>query len=351
MKKILVIEDNDEVRENLQEILELSGYEVVASPNGKAGVETAVDFQPDLIICDIMMPELDGFGVLNILSKRHNTSDIPFIFLTAKSENADFRRGMNLGADDYITKPFYKDELLQVIEMRLNKSERMKARYQPSEEGLHAFINEARGYDELKKLSQDRKKKTFAKKTLLFEEGDYPRYLYFVNQGKIKVFKTNEYGKEYIINICTAGDFLGYVDLIQDSNYHESAAALEDAEVSLIPREDFLKLIYANRDVSARFIKMLANNIAEQEDQLLNLAYDSVRKRVATALLKVYDKYVQDGKSSPLQILRDDLARIVGTAKESVIRMLTEFKDDGYISIEEGRISILEKEKLENMQG
>ena len=310
-----------------------------------------MEFLPDLIICDIMMPELDGFGVLNILSKRSNTSDIPFIFLTAKSENADFRRGMNLGADDYITKPFYKDELLQVIEMRLNKSERMRSKYQPSEEGLHAFINEARGYEELKKLSQDRKRKTLAKKALLFEEGDYPRYLYFVNQGKVKVFKTNEYGKEYIINIFTAGDFLGYVDLIQDSNYTESAAALEDAELSLIPREDFLKLIYANRDVSARFIKMLANNIAEQEDQLLNLAYDSVRKRVATALLKVYDKYVEDGKSSPLQILRDDLARIVGTAKESVIRMLTEFKDDGYIAIEEGKISILAKEKLENMQG
>ena len=351
MKKILIIEDNIEVRENLEEILVLSGYDVVSAPNGKMGVEQALEFLPDLIICDIMMPELDGFGVLNILSKRSNTSDIPFIFLTAKSENADFRRGMNLGADDYITKPFYKDELLQVIEMRLNKSERMRSKYQPSEEGLHAFINEARGYEELKKLSQDRKRKTLAKKALLFEEGDYPRYLYFVNQGKVKVFKTNEYGKEYIINIFTAGDFLGYVDLIQDSNYTESAAALEDAELSLIPREDFLKLIYANRDVSARFIKMLANNIAEQEDQLLNLAYDSVRKRVATALLKVYDKYVEDGKSSPLQILRDDLARIVGTAKESVIRMLTEFKDDGYIAIEEGKISILAKEKLENMQG
>lgn len=351
MKKILIIEDNIEVRENLEEILVLSGYDVVSAPNGKMGVEQALEFLPDLIICDIMMPELDGFGVLNILSKRSNTSDIPFIFLTAKSENADFRRGMNLGADDYITKPFYKDELLQVIEMRLNKSERMRSKYQPSEEGLHAFINEARGYEELKKLSQDRKRKTLAKKALLFEEGDYPRYLYFVNQGKVKVFKTNEYGKEYIINIFTAGDFLGYVDLIQDSNYTESAAALEDSELSLIPREDFLKLIYANRDVSARFIKMLANNIAEQEDQLLNLAYDSVRKRVATALLKVYDKYVEDGKSSPLQILRDDLARIVGTAKESVIRMLTEFKDDGYIAIEEGKISILAKEKLENMQG
>jgi DNA-binding response OmpR family regulator len=108
-KKILVIEDNSEVRENLEEILELSGYEVVVAEDGKVGVDKAISEKPDLILCDVMMPRLDGFGVLNILSKRSQTADIPFIFLTAKTEKSDFRRGMNLGADDYITKPFYKD--------------------------------------------------------------------------------------------------------------------------------------------------------------------------------------------------------------------------------------------------
>ncbi len=104
-KKILIIEDNEDIRENLAEILELAGYESFTAENGKIGVEIAEKLMPDLILCDVMMPVLDGFGVLSILNKKPQTADIPFIFLTAKAEKADFRYGMNLGADDYITKP------------------------------------------------------------------------------------------------------------------------------------------------------------------------------------------------------------------------------------------------------
>ncbi len=347
MKKILVIEDNLEVRENLAEILELSGYKVAAAEDGTEGVDLALSQRPDLIICDVMMPKLDGFGVLNILSKRSETADIPFIFLTAKAEKSDFRRGMNLGADDYITKPFYKDELLAVVEVRLRKSEQLRRRFDKTEQGLHAFINEAKGFEELKKLSNERKTKLFKKREVLFEEGDYPRYLYFIKSGKVKVFKTNDDGKEYIISLCTDGDFLGYVDLIKDTKYQESCAALEDTEVSLIPKEDFQQLLHANRDVASQLIKMLANNISEKEEQLLQLAYNSVRKRVANALLLLHDK---EGKNE-FNILRDDLARIVGTAKESVIRMLTEFKEDGYIDITDGAITIKNRQKLEFMPG
>ena len=124
MDKILIIEDNNDVRENLAEILELSGYDVSAAENGKVGVEAALGDVPDLILCDIMMPELDGFGVLRILSKNPKVASVPFIFLTAKAEKEDFRRGMGLGADDYITKPFDDVELLDTIEMRLKKRSR-----------------------------------------------------------------------------------------------------------------------------------------------------------------------------------------------------------------------------------
>lgn len=347
MKKILVIEDNQEVRENLEEILELSGYEVLAAEDGTIGVDLAITHQPDLILCDVMMPKLDGFGVLNILSKRPETSDIPFIFLTAKAEQSDFRRGMNLGADDYITKPFYKDELLVVVEMRLVKSEKLRKKFDKTEQGLSTFINEAKGFEELKKLSNERKIKVFKRRELIFEEHDYPRYLYFVKSGKIKVFKTNDDGKEYIISVNTNGEFIGYVDLIKDTKYSESAAALEDTEVSLIPKEDFQALLHANRDVASQLIKMLANNVTEKEHQLLQLAYNSVRKRVADALVLLHNK---EGKNE-ISILRDDLARIVGTAKESVIRMLTEFKEDGYIDIVDGIISIKNQHKLENLIG
>ena len=106
MKTILVIEDNNEVRENIAEILELSNYRVLTAPEGKTGVETALKEKPDLIVCDIMMPVLDGYGVLHLLNKHNDTYGTPFIFLTAKSEKSDFRKGMEMGADDFITKPF-----------------------------------------------------------------------------------------------------------------------------------------------------------------------------------------------------------------------------------------------------
>lgn len=345
MKKILVIEDNLEVRENLEEILELSGYSVDSAEDGKVGVEKVLQQKPDLILCDVMMPKLDGFGVLNILSKRTDTSDIPFIFLTAKAEKSDFRRGMNLGADDYITKPFYKDELLAVIETRLRKSDQLRKKFDKTAQGLSAFINEARGYEELKKLSAERKIKSFKKREIVFEEGDYPRYLYFVQHGKVKLFKTNDDGKEYIINIYKEGEFFGYIDLIKDSEYSESAAALQETELSLIPKDDFIQLMYGNRDVASQLIKMLANNITDQEQQLLNLAYNSVRRRVADAIIFLSEKEEKED----ITILRDDLARIVGTAKESVIRMLTEFKMDGYIDIIDGVIHIRDKQKLKNL--
>jgi CRP-like cAMP-binding protein len=344
-KKILVIEDNAEVRENLSEILELSGYIPILAEDGTIGVELAMQHRPDLILCDVMMPRLDGFGVLNILSKRHDTSDIPFIFLTAKAEKSDFRRGMNLGADDYITKPFYKDELLAVIETRLRKTAQLRERFDRTEQGLSAFINEARGYETLRELSNERRVKHYKKRETLFEEGDYPRYLYFINSGKVKVFKTNADGKEYIVDICLPGAFVGYVDLIKESEYSESAAAMEETEVSLIPKEDFQILLHGDRDVASQLIKMLANHISEQENRLLNLAYNSVRKRVADAILLLSEKEQREG----IQILRDDLARIVGTAKESVIRMLTEFKEDGYIDIVDGNILLRDEKKLRSL--
>lgn len=346
-KKILVIEDNMEVREVLEEVLELSGYDVETAEDGMIGVKKALTNPPNLIICDVMMPKLDGYGVLNILGKKPATADIPFIFLTAKTEKADLRRGMNLGADDYISKPFYKDELLQVIETRLKRSERLKKKFDSTAAGLHAFMDEARGIAELEKLSEDRKTKTLKAKESLFMESDRPRYLYFVNSGKIKLHKTNDFGKELILKMYRKGEFFGYTPLIKNESYPFAATALESTEVTLIPAEDFLKLLFANRDVSIQFIKMLADNVSDKEEQLLNLAYSSVRKRVGDAILELYNQ--NDGTA--ISILRNDLARIVGTTKESVVRTLTEFKEDEWISIKDGTITILKERELRGIMG
>ncbi len=348
MQKILIIEDNEELRENLEEILELYGYEVTTAADGTDGVNLALKNPPNLILCDVMMPKLDGFGVLNILSKKPATANIPFVFLTAKTEKEDLRRGMNLGADDYIFKPFFKDDLLKVVETRLAKSERIKQQFDKSPQGWSAFINEAKGYDALKDLSESQLLKTYNAKEVLFDEDAKPRYLFFVKSGQIKLYNTNDYGKELIIKVCTAGDFIGYSALIQKKPYHLSAAALESSEVYLIPQQDFQQLLYANKDVSAQLIKMLADNVIEKEGQLLSLAYHSVRKRVANALLSLCDPEQAQPK---IYIRREDLAQIVGTAKESVIRMLTEFRKDKFIKIQGSYILVLDQDGLRDVPG
>src|SRR5688572_3233603 len=200
-KKILLIEDNLEVRENTSEILDLAGYNVVSAPNGKAGVELAQKENPDLIICDIMMPELDGYGVLHILNKKAETSGIPFIFLTAKTEKTDIRKGMNLGADDYLTKPFDDTDLLNAIEARLQKSAIRQKQYESSAEGFDNFIQDAKKVLNLNELCKDKKVKNVKKKTELFSEGDTPLHVFFIKSGSIKVFKSHPDGKELITNI------------------------------------------------------------------------------------------------------------------------------------------------------
>src|SRR5262245_51989322 len=132
MKKILVIEDEPEMRRNISALLRYHDYEPISAENGLQGVEAARREKPDLILCDVMMPELDGYGVLHALQMDAALAPIPFIFLTAKGEKDDLRSGMNLGADDYLTKPVANADLVKAIESRLRRSEQqMKREFKP----------------------------------------------------------------------------------------------------------------------------------------------------------------------------------------------------------------------------
>src|SRR3954463_6924918 len=128
MKKILVIEDEPEMRRNITALLRYKKYEPIAAENGRAGVEMARREKPDLVLCDVMMPELDGYGVLSALQSDAALARTPFILLTAKGEKDDLRSGMNLGADDYLTKPVANADLVQAIETRLRRSEQQVKR-------------------------------------------------------------------------------------------------------------------------------------------------------------------------------------------------------------------------------
>jgi CRP-like cAMP-binding protein len=346
-KKILLIEDNELIRENTAEILELAGYNAIVAVNGKEGIELVHKEKPDLIICDIMMPVLDGYGVLHLLSKNEETASIPFIFLTAKAERSDFRKGMEMGADDYLTKPFDDIELLSAVESRLKKSELLKKEFTKNIDGLTDFFSTAREFEDLKKLSENKELRRCKKKEVIYNEDNYPKGIYFINSGKVKTYRTNDDGKEFITGLFGAGDFFGYLPLLEDSKYADTAAALEDAEIFLIPKDDFFSLLTNNSGVARKFIKMLSGSLQEKEDRLLKLAYNSVRKRVAEALVAIYQRYNTNNEASfSINLSREDLAGIVGTSQETAIRTLSDFKDENLIAIKAGKIDILNLDKL-----
>jgi len=351
MKKILLIEDNNEIRENTAEILELSGYKVFTAPNGKEGISLAQAELPDLIICDIMMPVLDGYGVLHLLSKNKNTAGIPFIFLTAKSERVDFRKGMEMGADDYITKPFDDIELLNAIESRLKKADLMKREF-ASAHTEQSYSNDIKGLEMLTRLTENQSETTtYKKKERVYKEGSYPKGLFFVCKGKIKTYKTHDSGKELITGLYTDGDYLGYMSLMDDSKYTDTAEVMEESSISFIPKDDFFSLLHKNAQVSRKFIKMLSSNLAEKEEQLINLAYNSVRKRVADALTTLYNTYSKEGEVPfSIHMSREDLANLAGTATETTIRTLGDFKEEKLVDMKGSVITLLNPKALARLR-
>lgn len=346
MNSILLIEDNQEILENTAEILELAGYTVFKSNNGKSGVEAAIEHHPDLIISDIMMPKLDGFGVLHLIQKHIELADTPFIFLTARADRENFRKGMEMGADDYITKPFSETELLNAVESRLQKASRIK-------EHILRTVNAAQHSDyhyALTELFKDNRVNHYKKKQIIFSERNYPQYLFYVQTGKVKAFKTNDDGKELTVGLYAEGDFIGYTALLEDSAYRVTAQALEDSVLSLISKKDFFDMVNSNSALAMKFIGILAKNNNQKAEQMVQLAYNSLRKRVANALIILRKKFTEGQKEHfSIRITREELANISGTTTESLIRTLSDFRSEKLIGIQGGMIEILDEKRLENM--
>jgi CRP/FNR family transcriptional regulator, polysaccharide utilization system transcription regulator len=346
MTKIAVIEDNSDMRENICEILELANYKVVSAPDGKAGVELVRKELPNLILCDIMMPELDGYGVLYYLSKYTETSSIPFVFLSAKSEKEDFRKGMLLGADDYLTKPLKEMELLDAIEARLKRSSAIRS-LSTDTSSLQQFISSHAALHNMSELALKSRTKNLERKEQLYFEGDQPSYIYYIVEGKIRTYRVNAADKELVTALYNQGDYFGHLELLQDRPYKEYAAALEDCKSAMISKEDFFSTVLSNREVAASFMSVLAKNVSDKEQDLVQMAYDTVRKRVASALVRLYGKFnTNNEKHFAMTISRDELASIVGTATESVIRILSEFKADGWIHVRGSLVEIIDIEPL-----
>ncbi len=344
MKKVLLVEDNEDIRENTAEILELANYVVSTAANGKEGFQKALEVMPDIIICDIMMPVLDGYGLLHLIQKNDQLKNIPFIFLTAKSERMDFRKGMELGADDYLTKPFTELELMNAIEVRLRKNETMQL------QNAGSRTDEEEEKQTLENILDEISYNDYKKKQRVYAEGTNPHYLFYLKSGKVRTYKINDIGKELTVGLYNKGEFFGYFALIENTVYKENAETIEPCEIGCIRREDFETLVSNNKNTALKFIKLLAQNVTEKEEQLVNLAYNSLRKRVANALLFLYRKYKAEQNNHYLiQISREDLAHIAGTTTESLIRTVSDFKNEKLISTEGSSIKILNENKLADM--
>ncbi len=349
MKKVLLIEDDSTLRENTAELLELEHYKVITAPNGMLGLELAKREIPDIIVCDIMMPKLDGYGVLEDLSKNKKTKYIPFIFLSAKTERQDVRKGMNLGADDYITKPFEEEELLTAIESRLAKTAILKEQRTVITKIEKPPVETIKSLEDLKEyLNNNRKINTYKSGEIIYDEGNHANNIYLIKKGVVKSHKIDEFGKELITKIYKSDEFFGYTSFTENIPYLESATAMEKCEIISISKDDLKKILKQNHKITLEFIHLLTDNLIEFKEQLLQMAYGSVKKKTANTILQFTEK-IQNKTVGTIKISRSDLASVAGIATESLIRTLSSLKKEGLIEIEGRNITVLDLEKLKRV--
>jgi CRP/FNR family transcriptional regulator, polysaccharide utilization system transcription regulator len=344
MKKILVIEDNFDVRENLCELLELTGYEVISAENGRLGVQEAINDMPDLIVCDIMMPVLDGYGTLKIVRSNPKLIHIPFIFLTAKSEKSDFRSGMNQGADDYIVKPFTDFELLDAIEIRLNKAKNTIPKVV-----MNSFIDNQIHFDNaLSDFLENKESKFFNRNDFVYKKDSLSNHVYWIKKGTTHTYMDNDFGKQLIFSVRKENEFIGINDVFCNIPYQKSAVALEYSEIIQISKNDFLDWLKADNSVSNYFNRLISLDIVKQNNRLIEMAYSSVRKRLAETLIFLCNKSNMNSDGNfVIKYRREDIANISGASKETIIRTLSEFKDCGVIQSKGSKITILDYDELQ----
>ena len=341
MKKILLIEDDVTVRENTAELLELSNYEVVTAPDGKKGVDKAKEEIPDIIVCDIMMPELDGYDVLTRLSEDSETKGIPFIFLSAKTEHKDVRRGMDLGADDYLTKPFEEEDLLSAIESRLAKVEILQAQKRDNDNG-----ETVQNLSVFREMMRNREQISFKAGENIYEEGKSSLHFYMVERGVVKAHKYDSRGKEMITELYKEGDFFGNLSFNKNSAYGEYATALEDSVLYVVSKDELREILKSNSNISMELLQEMGDHLMGVKEQLMEIAYASVRRKTARTILLFAHKIKKNPLHS-IRISRADLAGVAGIASETLIRTLSDFKKEGLIEIEGRNVKLLDAEKLE----
>lgn len=256
-KRLLIIEDDKTVRENTEELLMLSNYTVYTAKNGVEGVQKAKEELPDLIVCDVMMPEMDGYDVLTHLAKDPATQGIPFIFLSAKTDHKDIRKGMDLGADDYLTKPFEEEDLINAIESRIAKTDLLRLKNQSP--AIKQNLNIEHFKDRLKQHTV----KSYEVGDYVYQPGEAASNLYLIKRGVIKTFQVDSSGKELITGLHKVDSFFGNLIFKKPIVHSEYAAALEAAEVHCVPKQEVQSFLEQNHHILYDIIDLLDENLEE----------------------------------------------------------------------------------------
>jgi CRP/FNR family transcriptional regulator, polysaccharide utilization system transcription regulator len=343
---VLVIHDATGLRQNIVELLTLSGYNTLAAVNGKKGLEVLAKHEPDLILCAVTMPELDGYGVLRALQNIPGMINVPFIFWGSKTESKDLRKGMNLGADDYLVKPLDED-LLEVISMRLKKREQIKQQFEREHKRKDDIPYEKDNLGSLFSSSPFKVAKKVKAKQAIYMEGDPVNFVFYLAKGKVKTFTGSEDGKEIITRLYREGDIFGYISLFEEFR-KESCTAIVQSELIILPRIVFLEILESSNDVALKLIKTLSDNLLETGDRMTKLAYGSSSQKIADALM-FYARIYQDHPDD-FPFDRRDISTLAGVAKESVSRKIFYFSSKGLIKANplNGNIKILDSKKLES---
>jgi len=345
---ILVINNTAEQRQNVVELLTLAGYNTLVAENGKKGLELLTKHDPDLILCAVAMPKLDGFGVLRAIHNIPHTINIPFIFLSSKADAKDLRKGMNLGADDFLIMPTDED-LLEVISIQLKKSGRIMQQFGKGNKKTGTLINGTDDFSDIFSSSSYKVVKKVKSKQPIYMEGDSVNFIFYLVKGKVKTFRVNEGGKEIITGLFGEGDIFGYSSFFENFQ-KESCTAIEQSELIFISREEFLDVLETNNEAVLKFMKIVLFHLLESGDRMLKLAYNSSSKKIAEALT-FYSRMYKDGEND-FPFDRRDISTLAGVAKESVSRKISYFNTKGLIKInpKTGSIRIPDHSKMDKLK-
>lgn len=347
-RKILVIQPNEKIADFISEVLTQANYRVFIASTGKKGIVLAKKNLPNLIICDVILPKLEGFDVLQIVSTITEFKGIPFILITENYAIEDIRKGIFLGATDFLRKPVEKEELLKVVEDRLKRTEVFEKNRLPQKLKKPIPFNFFEN-NNLAKLLINKPLITYSRGELIYFSQNKINHFYVIKEGFVKTYVSNASGKEFITNFYGDNNYFGYSTIFNKNAELESAKAITKTQLYIISKSELLNILVNNHTVIYGFIEFLTSEINRYHEKFALVSYGSVREKTAQTLIYLQTNF-PNYFSSYIKLKRKDLANFAGIAKETLIRTLHDFNTEKLIKITKNGIKILNITKLSSIQ-